>query len=172
MSFKKWFCHFIELFYKLMLSGVPKYKSEAQRENERNLRLRKKYSLKNKYRIEKQSTKKGEGINPWWADAFVNGIGFLAASFIGVLLLPFLLFDFTIKQAKRKKGTKKSSTYAKKTNTCIEKSNNRVSDFQRNLHYDEKTTDKTNVEICARKEAFTGFEHDIPLCRVSVSRLK
>ena len=92
-----------------MLSGVLKYKSEAQRENERNLRLRKKYSLKNKYRIEKQRTKKGEGINPWWADAFVNGIGFLAVTIIGVLLLPFLLFDFTIKQAKRKKGTKKSS---------------------------------------------------------------
>lgn len=151
MRFSAWFKYWILLFYRFFTVGVEKGKSERERNKEREARLKARRNSKDKYRVEKKRGKKRRkngALNP---RIFALAIGFAAATFFGIILLPVGLFDYGIKSIKEKKKAKKINTgadnnqktadsHSGKTSNREERSDMRANTFEGDLEsYDNST---------------------------------
>ena len=114
MSFRVWFRLWIGSFVGLLAVSTKKRKSEAQRKKEKERRLRAKYSSAKYYRGKKQRRRRRSSHSVQNQRLISAMLSFMAIS-LGVLLLPFGLFDWGRKSVKARKasdrgnGSKKDS---------------------------------------------------------------
>lgn len=104
MSFSVWFKQWVKAFCKLLTAGSKRSKSDAQREKERERRLKAKYSSDNLYHRKKERRRRRSSFsvqNERFAEAFLK---FVAVSF-SILLLPFGLFDWGRKSVKARRAS-------------------------------------------------------------------
>ena len=109
MSFRVWFRRWIRSIYRLLMASGRSRKSDKQRKKERERRLKAKRAHYDPFKT-KRKYKRRRSTNARFFDALG---GFIAAS-LGVLLLPFGLFHWGYKSAKR--------THRKRTATGRRKS--------------------------------------------------
>ena len=103
MRFSVWFRQWVMSFLRLMTVGAKKHKSDAQRRKERARRLKAKYSPANKYRTKKKYRRRRSSLHVQNEKAISALFKFIATS-LGILLLPFGLFDWGRKSAKARKA--------------------------------------------------------------------
>lgn len=104
MSFSVWFRQWIGSFFKLLTVGTKKRKSEAQRKKERERRLKAKYSSANYYRIKKKRRRR-RSSHSVQNERLIGALFKFMATSLGILLLPFGLFDWGRKSAKARKAS-------------------------------------------------------------------
>ena len=118
MSFKVWFRRWIRSFYRLLMIGSRPHKSEKQRKNERERRLKAKYAPPDPFKKKRKYKRRGGNTK-----AIAAIFGFLATS-LGILLLPFGLFHWGYTSAKTRKNAKnnqrKNGTTSNTTRTTRE----------------------------------------------------
>jgi hypothetical protein len=113
MSFSVWFKQWIFSFFKLLSFGTKKHKSDAQREKEKERRLKAKYSSANYYRIKKKRRRR-RSSDTVQNERLIGALFKFMATSLGILLLPFGLFDWGRKSAKAKKASGGSHTHVPK----------------------------------------------------------
>ena len=114
MSFRVWFRRWIRSIYRLLMASGRSRKSDKQRKKERERRLKAKRAHYDPFK-KKRKYKRRRSTNARFYDALG---GFIATS-LGVLLLPFGLFHWGYKSAKR--------TYRKRTAAGSRKSPRKTS---------------------------------------------
>ena len=105
MSFSVWFRQWVRSFFRLLTIGSKKHKSEAQRKKERERRLKAKYSCANRYRIKKRRRKR-RSSHSVQNERLIGALFKFMATSLGILLLPFGLFDWGRKSAKARRQAK------------------------------------------------------------------
>ena len=113
MSFSVWFRQWIGSFFKLLTVGTKKRKSEAQRKKERERRLKAKYSSANYYRIKKKRRRR-RSSHSVQNERLIGALFKFMATSLGILLLPFGLFDWGRKSAKARKVSRGSHAHVPK----------------------------------------------------------
>ena len=113
MSFSVWFRQWIGSFFKLLTVGTKKRKSEAQRKKERERRLKAKYSSANYYRIKKKRRRR-RSSHSVQNERLIGALFKFMATSLGILLLPFGLFDWGRKSAKARKASRGSHAHVPK----------------------------------------------------------
>ena len=108
MSFSVWFKNWIRAFCKLLTFDYKKPKSDSQRRRERERRLKAKHSSANFYRTKKKYKRRRSSMAVQNEKLFNGLFGFIGAS-LGILLLPFGLFDWGRKSIKAKRTSRGSS---------------------------------------------------------------
>ena len=118
MSFRVWFVNWIRAFCKLMTLDYRKPKSDSQRRRERERRLKAKHSNANLFRAKKKYKKRRSGM-AIQNEKLLNGLfGFIGAS-LGILLLPFGLFDWGRKSAKARRASRHGDGGTRKTTPTL-----------------------------------------------------
>ena len=112
MSFSVWFRQWIGSFFKLLTVGSKKRKSDAQRKKERERRLKAKHSSANYYRIKKKRRRR-RSSHSVQNERLIGALFKFMATSLGILLLPFGLFDWGRKSAKARKAAGGSSASKK-----------------------------------------------------------
>ena len=108
MSFTVWFRLWVRSFFKLLTLGSKKRKTEAQRKREHDRRMKAKHSAPKHFRIKKKRARRRHSLHVWFEKVVLSLIDFTALS-LGILLLPFGLFDWGHKSIKAKKASKKNT---------------------------------------------------------------
>lgn len=111
MSFSIWFRQWIGSFFKLLTVGSKKRKSNAQRKKERERRLKAKHSSANYYRKKKRQRRRSS--HSVQNERLISALFKFMATSLGILLLPFGLFDWGRKSAKERKASGGSSAFQK-----------------------------------------------------------
>ena len=115
MSFTGWFRMWVRSFFKLLTIGATKRKSDAQRRREHERRMKAKHSRAWRFQSKKRRTRPRSSLHVWFEKAMLAMIDFAALS-LGILFLPFGLFDWGHKSIKAKRtssGVKKTKGKAK-----------------------------------------------------------
>lgn len=113
MRFSVWFRQWVRLFLRLMTAGENKRKSEDQRKKERARRLEAKHSPLNRNREKEKRRRRRRSLFVKNGEIVKALFRFMATS-LGILLLPFGLFDWGHKSAKvRRARTARSSSSGK-----------------------------------------------------------
>ena len=103
MKFSVWFRQWVMSFLTLLTIGSKKRKSEAQRKKERARRLKAKFSSANKYRTKKKYRRRRSSLHVQ-NERLIGALFKFMATSLGILLLPFGLFDWGRKSAKARKA--------------------------------------------------------------------
>ena len=115
MSFRVWFKRWVFVFFKLLTLGGKPYKSDAQRKKEHDRRMKKKFSRSSEFGSHKKRARRRSSLHVW-AEKALGALFNFAALSLGLLFLPFGLFDWGHKSIKAKRassGVKKTKGKAK-----------------------------------------------------------
>lgn len=104
MSFSIWFRQWIGSFCKLFTVGTKKRKSKTPREKERERRLKHKHLSAHYYRTKKKRRRK-RSSHLVQNERLIGALFKFMATSLGILLLPFGLFDWGRKSAKARKAS-------------------------------------------------------------------
>ena len=104
MSFRVWFKRWVFAFFKLLTLGEKGYKSDAQRKREHDRRMKKKPSHSSEFGSHKTRARRRNSLHVWFEKAIGALIKFAALS-LGILFLPFGLFDWGHKNIKAKRAS-------------------------------------------------------------------
>ena len=110
MSFRVWFKRWVFAFFKLLTLGGKPHKSDAQRKKEHDRRMKKKFSRSSEFGSHKTRARRRSSLHVWFEKAMGALFNFAALS-LGILFLPFGLFDWGHKSIK----AKRTSSGVKKT---------------------------------------------------------
>ena len=104
MSFRVWFKRWVFAFFKLLMLGGKPYKSDAQRKKEHDRRMKKKFSRSSEFGSHKKRARRRSSQYVWFEKAMGALFNFAALS-LGILFLPFGLFDWGHKSIKARRAS-------------------------------------------------------------------
>ena len=113
MSFRVWFKRWVFAFFKLLTLGGKPYKSDAQRKKEHDRRMKKKFSRSSEFGSYKKRARRRSSLHVWSEKALGALFNFAALS-LGLLFLPFGLFDWGHKSIKAKRASSGAKTIKNK----------------------------------------------------------
>ena len=113
MSFRVWFKRWVLAFFKLLTLGGKPYKSDAQRKKEHDRRMKKKFSHSSEFGSHKKRARRRSSQYVWFEKAMGALFNFAALS-LGILFLPFGLFDWGHKSIKAKRASGGAKTIKSK----------------------------------------------------------
>ena len=113
MSFRVWFKRWVFAFFKLLTLGEKGYKSDAQRKREHDRRMKKKTSHSSEFGSHKTRARRRNSLHVWFEKAMGALFKFAALS-LGILFLPFGLFDWGHKNIKAKRASNGIKTAKRK----------------------------------------------------------
>ena len=120
MSFGTWFLQWIDSFFKLLTVGSKKRRTEAQRKEEHERKLKEKFSGAKYYRPRKERRRRRSSHSVQNERMIVALFRFMAIS-LGVLLLPLGLLDWGRKNAKARRATKSDAKSGVKSGASAKK---------------------------------------------------
>ena len=113
MSFRVWFKRWVFAFFKLLTLGGKPHKSDAQRKKEHDRRMKKKFSRSSEFGSHKTRARRRSSLHVWFEKAMGALFNFAALS-LGILFLPFGLFDWGHKSIKAKRASSGAKTIKSK----------------------------------------------------------
>jgi len=140
-----------------MTVGAKKHKSDAQRKKERERRLKAKYSPANKYRTKKKYRRRRSSLHVQNEKAISALFKFMATS-LGILLLPFGLFDWGHKSAKARKARAARTSSANKGASSHSTSSKSTSSTSSTSSREPKTTESVSTHSSTVKFTTTTVE--------------
>jgi len=143
MSFSVWFRQWVRSFFRLLTVGSKKHKSEAQRKKERERRLKAKYSSANRYRIKKRRRRR-RSSHSVQNERLIHALFKFMATSLGILLLPFGLFDWGRKSAKARRQVKGNSSRTRSSQAKSTSSSTNARQAQSTHTGKKETVAKTN----------------------------